>query len=373
MRHIGRGQASNCANPATDTWVRSRGRLVDPVSLEYVVYDVSDQGKQLSPVQVYPPTGRAAVNLAACPAGNRIGLGHFVGPFTPQLTAAFGAYEVRWYCTVATGDTETEWSTYFDVVTGAVRSRLPTYASVSSLRREGVEPKDADDSRALELLVRASQYIERVTGRFFEPRALTIEADGKGRNSLLLDFPIIALESVAVDGWPWAAPASDAVDLDIVRVYNRHLDGLTMPDDRSSPKLDFYRDVTDPISAAIVSDWSSMRWPRGQQNVRVAGAFGYTDPDGSPAGATPELLAHVTRLLVVRELGRLMDRDAREDAQRRWRILSERTRDQSYTLMGPGGGAGTAIGTSLVGAFTGDPEIDSTLAMFIRPPDFGAV
>lgn len=100
----------------------------------------------------------------------------------------------------------------------------------------------------------------------------------------------------------------------------------------------------------------------GYRNITVRGAFGYTEADGSPAGRTPELIRHVTKLLVMRELPLLTKQDRREDAQRRWRLTSERTRDQSYTL----------AALRLSGEFTGDPEIDTLLAAFARPPDLGA-
>jgi hypothetical protein len=70
----------------------------------------------------------------------------------------------------------------------------------------------------------------------------------------------------------------------------------------------------------------------------------------------------VTKLLALRELPRMTDVDRREDAQRRWRLTSERTRDQSYTLEA----------LPLTGAFTSDPEIDNILVAFVRPADFGA-
>jgi hypothetical protein len=90
--------------------------------------------------------------------------------------------------------------------------------------------------------------------------------------------------------------------------------------------------------------------------------FGYTEPDGSPAGRTPEMIRHATKLLVMRDLPLLASTDQREDAQRRFRLTSERTRDQSYTLEA----------LKLHGAFTGDPEIDNILVAFVRPPDLGA-
>ena len=64
----------------------------------------------------------------------------------------------------------------------------------------------------------------------------------------------------------------------------------------------------------------------------------------------------------MRELPLLGNADQREDAQRRYRLTSERTRDQSYTLEA----------LKLHGAFTGDPEIDNLLVAFVRPADVGA-
>ena len=56
--------------------------------------------------------------------------------------------------------------------------------------------------------------------------------------------------------------------------------------------------------------------------------------------------------LVLRELPKMASqRDAREDARWRWRMLSERTRDQSYQL----------AALSQTGGFTGDPEIDGVI------------
>ena len=103
-------------------------------------------------------------------------------------------------------------------------------------------------------------------------------------------------------------------------------------------------------------------WPRGSQNITLRGVFGYTEPDGSPSGKTPDLIRHATKLLVMRELPLLGNADQREDAQRRYRLTSERTRDQSYTLEA----------LKLHGAFTGDPEIDNLLVAFVRPADVGA-
>ncbi|MEK9737421.1 MAG: hypothetical protein VW239_08880 [Candidatus Nanopelagicales bacterium] len=101
----------------------------------------------------------------------------------------------------------------------------------------------------------------------------------------------------------------------------------------------------------------------------MTGVFGYTDPDPDAAntqGKTPDLIKHVCKLIVMRQLPTMASGD-RFDALNRNRITSEKTRDQSYTLA-PYGAQRAGAGAG----FTGDPEIESILASFMRPPALGA-
>lgn len=230
------------------------------------------------------------------------------------------------------------------------------YASVADLRAEGVTDAAASDARLESLIALAGSYIERVTGRFFEPRAQVLRVDGTGSRVLPLGHPIVRVDAILIDSSPFS-PGDLPIDPDFYRVYNRHLtQGLLLPDDRDHPRIELVGGE-EPFPGL-----GRLAWPRGQQNVEVRGVFGYTEPDGSATGRTPELIRHVTKLLVLRELPLLADLDRREDAQRRWRLTSERTRDQAYTLEA----------LRLTGAFTGDPEIDNVLVAFVRPADFGA-
>ena len=54
--------------------------------------------------------------------------------------------------------------------------------------------------------------------------------------------------------------------------------------------------------------------------------------------------------------------DAAGEARNRWRILEERTRDQSYKL----------DRVSRSGVLTGDPEVDEILLRYRRPAPMGA-
>jgi hypothetical protein len=64
----------------------------------------------------------------------------------------------------------------------------------------------------------------------------------------------------------------------------------------------------------------------------------------------------------VREIPPLADTGRREEVRQRYRILQERTREQSYTL----------DRLAHPGALTGDPDIDDILVQFMRPADLGA-
>ena len=89
--------------------------------------------------------------------------------------------------------------------------------------------------------------------------------------------------------------------------------------------------------------------------------------DTAPAG--PPIRDAATVLLVRRIGGKLGDPTAGSEAVG-WRVTTERTRDQSISYADP---ASTAkFGTALFGAFTGDPEIDTILAGYTRPPSIGA-
>jgi hypothetical protein len=56
------------------------------------------------------------------------------------------------------------------------------------------------------------------------------------------------------------------------------------------------------------------------------------------------------------------DTDDAAEARDRWRIIEEKTRDQSYKLDKPGD----------PGPLTGDPEVDRILTRYRRPAGLGA-
>lgn len=369
MPAIARGQSSDGTNAVLELFTPARGVLADAAEVAFQIFDVSDDAKRGTPVQVFPsaPDTRALVNSTEpWPAGDKLGPGHVVARWSAPAEEALGAHEVRWFVRSAPGAVEQVVTVEFDVLAADAGSCRSGYAMVSDLRAEGVSASEATDARLTRLIRLASQYVDRMTGRFFEPRSMTLTLDGNGGRILLLGHPIIAVRDVTLLVAMPVEVGELPVTSGFFRVYNRHLtQGLLDPDDRENPRLEFFHesDLLGVHSTPAASlGLGSLVWLRGVQNVVVDGLFGYTDPDGTPSGRTPDLIRHVTKLLVLREIPVMTDTSLREDRQQRWRIVSERTRDQGYNLEP----------LRAQGAFTGDPAIDAILVAYQRPPHLGA-
>jgi hypothetical protein len=239
------------------------------------------------------------------------------------------------------------------------------YATVQQLRDEGVTTAQATDDQLLARISRCSQLIDRWTGRSFEPKEKTLLIDGSGGSILQIGPAIISISEVRVLGQSslYIMSSDEPIDLDQIRVYNRHLtEELTDPDDRNNPKIQwlaFEGSRRMPEVAPIAY------FPRGVQNIQVTGVFGYTDPDGSPEGKTPDLISYACMQMVVADLPKLGDVEARDEQSMRGRVTSLRTRDQSITW--------SAVSSKQAGAWTGSQAIDNILASYRRPPTLGAV
>ena len=363
MTTIARLQASSAGNPLLDVFFRASGVLTDVALLQFIVYElVSVPGVE---TQVYPLSGRATANLVT----DRVELGRYAAAWTPGSGEVLGAHRIRWFFKVLSSSSEQQFAEDFTVVdaggvaTASAEASLG-YTTIANLRDEGVTTSMASDDRLVKLIARASRLVEHWTGRVFMPTPKTIKVDGTGRRGLLLDEAIISISEVHVlDAFGFGdSETFTDVELTDLRVYNRHLtEGLLEPDDRDSPKIEF----------VWPNRWNfGGSWPTGRQNIQIAGVFGYTDPDGTPTGKTPDLIVHATNLLVVRELAPVADTDARDDVRFRFAIRTERTRDQMIGYdMKAGGGPFSASGN---GRMTGDGEIDTILERYTRPTKLGS-
>ena len=209
------------------------------------------------------------------------------------------------------------------------------YATVDDLRAEGLLPDGASTERAARALAQATSLIDSTCGQFFEPRALSIAVVGRGAPTIWLPVPILRLDQLLIGG----------------------------VDPRLRPEL------LEVVGAPVMLGADGPRitqlggvFLRGV-SVRIDGLWGYTEPDASPYGHTPYSIWRACLLLAARVFLPLVG-DVDNDARIRARIISERTRDQEYTLADP---ASAGIPT-----LTGDPEVDALLAPYLRKPVFGA-
>lgn len=350
MTAIAKGSASNPSNPVLTAYVHRAGALCTPYSLAFQIFDVSTDAKQAAPVQVYPPV--VGEEQIIDPVADKIDEGRFVARWSvAALYSGAGRHAIRWYVQLDEGGPEYTTIEEFDVLASVGLKGQRGYALVSDVRGEGYSDTTAyPDARIIGAIERASKMIDRYTRQWFELRELELAVDGCGAGSLCLDVPLAALRGVRMAGESTDIPSSS------LRVYNRHVArGLTMPDDRRDPKITWSADGY---------GYGRATWERGTQNVIVRGVFGFVDPSepGSMAfvGRTPEAIRRATILLAIRELPKLSETDDRFDARERYRIKSESTRDQSYSL-GPGR---SEIAT---GDWTGDPEIDDVIADHLAP------
>lgn len=331
-----RGESSSCAAPALDLYTTVGDVLVDMASVQYSIWDISTDAKRAEPVQVYPVGGgKATVNLAACPAGHRVGVGHYVGIWTVPDDEALGAHEIRWFFKLEAGGEEFTSVEEFDVVVAQQvgGAGFRGYCSVQDVRDEGVTVGMAADPRLERLIDGATREIDEFTGWWFESRALTLNLDGNDAERLTLPAPAISITSVTIDGI--------AVPTDYIKTYG------------SGPLLA-------PLREAPAIELVYGKFDRGRQNVVIVGSFGYTEADGSASGRTPARIRDACAMMVLK---RALPAGDADDVRNAHRIQSMRTRTQSVSFFA--GRAGEGI-------YTGDPEIDGILKLYHRPPDVGA-
>jgi len=369
---MGRGETSNAANPVLDlyTHVGNPAVLTDVSTLAFRIFDITTAAKKVTPVQIYPlPAGTffALDPTQADPLGHRISTGHYFAPYTVDAAEPLGDHKIEWQFQQNPLSPIEVFSEEFTVTPAVFASGTPApYCTIQEVRDEGFADPPFTDARINFLIALASRYIDRVTGRWFSPRTFDdtnrFIVDGKGSRTLHLEIPIIRLDRLYIEDQALLSSGLTEVSLDAVRAYNRHISGMTLPDDRENPKLSFIQQHI--ISVTQDGLWPPPRvFPAGRMNIHLEGVFGYTEPDGTTFGNTPLLIRQVACRLVARDL--LLDSDACEklNTKVKFRISSDKE-------------GGTTIKLQdlwLKGAFTGDSEIDNVLMMYKRPINIAAV
>ena len=301
---IERDETSDCTNPKIDVTCRINGVLTDPYSLEYIIYERVTSAPAL--VQVYPPTGRATVDLNDCPVGHRIGSGNFVAEWTVPSAEPIGIHEIHWFYKESVAHPEKTEAFEFAVTLPASLTPDDLYVSVQDIRDEGITVSELSDDRALALTTGWQAWFDSMTGQWFNRKELTLQFDGNGSRVLWLPVPIIELTALYIND-----DFNNPVDTSYYTVYNRYYP----EDDRKNPRIKMKRRTSDDIFSAV----SDYKFNVGDLNQQLVGAFGYVDQDGS----TPHLVKRAIMQLIIATMEIYADGDL--DAMRSGRVIEEVT------------------------------------------------
>lgn len=360
MIAVVKSAGATVANKALQLVVQdAQGLLTDVYSASFQILEATTAESEAAPVQVWPTTvgNRQPIDVVT----DRLGTGRYAAIWVPG-TASVGHYVVRWYYQFTVSATPTTFDQEFELVTQAYQG--PHYCTVYDLKAAALPVALTSELSTQRLIVQASRWIEHYTGRQFSSEYKTVKFSGNSGRALLLDEPIIAVDTLVLN---YAGDfVSDDREIGTFIVFNRHIrENLFKPDDRDNPKLEFLHgwDFAGLYTGASRYDY---RFSSGVQNIQLAGVFGYTEPDQSMVGCTPALIRHACQLIAFKQQYAIGSNE-RNDALNRYRITSEYTRDQGYIMSKPDEGRATPIVTHM-----GDPEIDAILFGFIRPPQFGA-
>jgi hypothetical protein len=341
------GEVCSCANPLLPFFYQEDGFLKDVLSLRWEVFEADSAVAMAS----------GTVNTDPCTeGGQRIGVGYYFANLNPQSAGlSAGPYSLVWHYKVTLESEELEAVYGFEVLDPArfrVGRQFEAYVS------SDLEALDEFDLHVRQrALWQASKAVERITGRFFFPRFLTLRHTVRPETQKIwIDQPIIGVNEVTIEETGVVTGTLDQYTLDnsYLRVYNRHLSGLLSPDDRDNPRIAF---ATVGIPGEVVN---LAKFPRGELGAIIKGAFAYTDPDGSPFGMVPSALEEVVAALAYRKVQDPSGIDL--VLQNPGAVKKAKTRDQEVQF-------DTSVSKNAT--LTGDSRLDEILAGFMRPAHVG--
>lgn len=378
MASLGRGESSSVTNPILDifTGLGNPSVLTDVAELRFAIRDISTPAKKAIPVQVFPvgPVGTFfeldPANADPGPGPNpgvRLGVGHYFAPFTVAQSSPIGDHQLVWeFRHTALSPLETSIEEFF--VTEGANPTAATYCGVADIRAEGFLDPPFSDARIDLLAELATRYIDKVTGRWFTPRTFDstnpFKVDGKDGRTLHLMIPIIRIDKLEVETQGFLNPDRVEIEADNYRVYNRHLFGVSQPDDRENPRITYVpRRIVETIASGLFP--APLKFVAGRQNIFLEGVFGYTDWDGTPGslGETPRLIRQVACRLVARDLCLDVEACKKLNIKNRFRFTMDKEGKNTVRLQD----------LWLRGSFTGDPEIDNILMAYRRPARMAAI
>lgn len=283
---LARNEVADCSNPKLDIFLSKGGSPVDVSVLEYQIFDVSDPVKQLTPLQVYPPVGRAVLDPTTdCPAGARLSTGRYAAAWTVPVDQVLGSHEIRWFWKETAFSPEETFSEEFEVTATIASSTDDLYITVQVLRDLGIDAGALSDTDAEKLIRRCQAVLDRACRQWFNERTLQFKFDGTDSDAIHFGIPIVSIDWIKLNDDP------NVLDPRHYRVYN----GRDYPDDRRNPRVKLIHDTAhrDIYTAPLMM--GRLLFRKGRQNQEVRGKFGFLESDGSPPEAIQEAL---TRLVV---------------------------------------------------------------------------
>lgn len=212
------------------------------------------------------------------------------------------------------------------------------YTTATELYDEGLDQTEYDDADYVNSrILTAQNIIERVTGKWFDSRPLTVKVDGSGAQEIRMPAPIISVTKIERKTSPttWE-------DLSLVQfeVYD------DMPFDWDNPII-----AVENFENSIDVGGVALLFPVGRRNIRVTGNFGWV-MDSS--GTTPKDIVLATKLLAKEILPFVGDNSLDEFLAGRG-IKREETKEHHYERF-----QGAALGT-----MTGNPSVDLILKNYV--------
>lgn len=287
------------------------------------------------------------------------------------------ATEVEWYLWEVPGDVANSYrvvphrssDSTDDTPISVTDKSIRGYCTIQDMRDEGYNDPPHSDTRVQSAIDRSVGVIDRVCGQRFDPYFAHVRLNvPKLYAEHHLDVPIVALWKIYQE--------EDEITRDDIVVYNRHLtQGLTNPDDRRNPMIAW---GNDRMSVDGIRSFSGGRFTRGRQTLNLWGVFGFTeigpnDMSGETAngnniplsyGSTPEEIRYACMMLASGYLATIAS--GGDMSSKMSRVLSEKTRDQSYTL------ANVSEAEASFG-ITGNSQVDNILMRYASPMRIGAV
>lgn len=323
------------------------GNPPEPRNVHAISYEIVNNTNRLNPVVVVPET-------SALP--NYIEQGRYFGQWEIPPDQQEGSHFIRWRWQMAEDSMQQSVAIEFFVEQQRLISYDDFYLTPEDVWRHGVSRRKYNREHIEERILLCQQYVEKITGQFFRGKNMVMKLDGNDTDMLLLPVPAISIEKIEFDTGLYRYDYQDD-EQGWENIPMRHFQvySSVYPDERMYPRIKVNRSVSTSILTRSI--YTGV-FPKGTQNVRLTGRFGFVEEDGT----TPLPILQAMMMLIVQNLHPFGS--AMEKRRHRARRLLEETNDgHRYEMQ--------RVISDL--DLSGDPEVDQILNKYLRPPEIDSV